>query len=61
MAKIPVGIGINGQLQVANDALRLALQDELRILLDTWEHENENSNWDVNPTLKRFIFNMFKT
>lgn len=35
------------------DLKRNVMQEELRALLDTWENENENSTWDVDPVLRR--------
>jgi hypothetical protein len=45
----------SNQNQATMDAKKTAtMQEELRGLLETWEHENGNNQWDVNPILKRF-------
>jgi hypothetical protein len=40
--------------QAAVDAKKAAMLEELRTLLDAWEQQNANNDWDVNPTLRRF-------
>lgn len=41
--------------QAEEAAHKAHLQEEMRDLLFVWEKEHENSDWDVYPTLKRFV------
>jgi len=52
----PIPTNTNAQFgnQTTIDTKRTTMQEELRGLLETWEHENGNNQWDVNPILKRF-------